>query len=289
MRLLHTETYRLKSFFTDVPKYAILSHTWGEEEVTFQDIQDLSIAEGRVGWTKVTSACAYARRYYFKWIWIDSCCINKESSAELSEALNSMYGYYGNSMVCYVYLQDVSKDDKPHNTPSLLRSCRWFKRGWTLQELLAPSRVIFFNKHWTEIGTRWSLRDVIFTITSIPVEVFEGRDIDEYSVAQRMSWAAHRETTRPEDKAYSLMGIFGVNMPPIYGEGDIKAFVRLQQEIMRTSDDRSIFAWVAPWDEKEPRGLLAKSPFEFRLSGGIGISESLPFPISNFLCPLKDI
>ncbi|THU92001.1 hypothetical protein K435DRAFT_565751, partial [Dendrothele bispora CBS 962.96] len=109
-------------------KYVILSYTWGKEEVTSQDIQDLSIAEeeigcveGKISWVKVTSACAYARRYYFEWIWIDLCCINKESSAELSKALNSMYGYYGNSMVCYVYLQDVPRDDRPHNNPSLFR------------------------------------------------------------------------------------------------------------------------------------------------------------------------
>ncbi|KAF5334002.1 hypothetical protein D9758_017533 [Tetrapyrgos nigripes] len=275
MRLLNTKTLKLAEFYADIPLYAILSHTWEKEEVTFQDIQNLETARLKAGFAKVSNACARARNYDFEWIWIDSCCINKESSAELSEAINSMYQYYEDAAVCYVYLCDVSIEFHPRNPKSMFKDSRWFKRGWTLQELLAPDYVIFLDKDWVRIGTRWTLRDVVSVITSIPVEVFKGRDINRYSVAQRMSWAASRETTRAEDQAYSLMGMFGVNMPPIYGEGGAKAFMRLQQEIIKISDDRSIFAWVAASSEHdENRGLLAKSPYEFRMSGEVKASES---------------
>ncbi|KAF5338563.1 hypothetical protein D9758_016541 [Tetrapyrgos nigripes] len=287
MRLLHTKDLTVKQFFTDIPRYVILSHTWEQDEVSFQDIQNLDIARSKAGWRKVENACGRARRYHFDWIWIDSCCINKESSAELSEALNSMYQYYEDAAMCYVYLSDVSGEYHPGNEKSNFRGSRWFKRGWTLQELLAPEYVVFLDKNWQRIGTRWSLQDVVSAVTGIPVDVFKGRIIDEYSVAQRMSWAAFRETTRPEDQAYCLLGVFGVSMSPIYGEGGVKAFMRLQQEIIRISDDRSIFAWVAvpptkelkPWEidrlarNTETRGLLARSPYEFRMSGDVQASN----------------
>ncbi|KAF5357329.1 hypothetical protein D9758_005961 [Tetrapyrgos nigripes] len=271
-----------------------LSHTWEQEEVTFQDIQNLKTAQSKAGWHKVKNACLRARRYHFDWIWIDSCCINKESSTELSEALNSMYQCYEDAAICYVYLSDVSGEYHPGTEKSNFRDSRWFRRGWTLQELLAPEYVMFLDKDWERIGTRWGLREVVSVATGIPVDVFEGRIIDEYSVAQRMSWAAFRETTRPEDQAYCLLGIFGVSMSPIYGEGGVKAFMRLQQEIIRISDDRSIFAWVAArpmkkelkglekqWEnyytpqakKDETRGLLARSPYEFRMSGDVQTSN----------------
>ncbi|KAF5374315.1 hypothetical protein D9758_004639 [Tetrapyrgos nigripes] len=289
MRLLNTKDFKLKEFFTDIPCYAILSHTWEKEEVTFQDIQNLDVAKSKAGFRKVEEACRRAQRYRFDWIWIDTCCINKESSAELSEALNSMYQYYEDAAVCYVYLSDVSGEYHPRNEKSNFRDSRWFKRGWTLQELLAPQFLVFLDKDWERIGTRSSLQDVVSAVTGIPVDVFEGRAIDEYSVAQRMSWAAFRETTRPEDQAYCLLGMFGVSMSPIYGEGGVKAFMRVQQEIIRISDDRSIFAWVAaPSTEEEleeqgqnrytsparkSRGLLARSPYEFRMSGEVQASN----------------
>ncbi|KAF5340105.1 hypothetical protein D9758_013157 [Tetrapyrgos nigripes] len=128
-----------------------------------------------------------------------------------------MYQYYEDAVVCYAYLFDVSTKDHAHLCSSRLKDSRWFKRGWTPQELISPAYVVFLDADWVRIGTRWSLRDIVSAITSIPVDIFEGRGIEEYSVAQRMSWAALRETTRLEDQAYCLMGIFGVSMPPIYG------------------------------------------------------------------------
>ncbi|KAK7458730.1 hypothetical protein VKT23_009729 [Stygiomarasmius scandens] len=273
MRLLHTEDFTLTEFHANIPIYAILSHTWleKEDEINFQDIRNLDDARKRekaTSWSKVAKACEYARKHSFKWIWIDSCCINKESSAELSEAINSMYQYYLDAAVCYVYLSDVGEED-PVEPKSAFRRSRWFTRGWTLQELLAPVYSVFLSKNWLEIGTKWSLRNTISAITSIPCSVFEGEDLYDYSIAQRMSWAAQRQTTRPEDQAYCLMGIFGISMSTIYGEGGAKAFMRLQQEIIKISDDRSIFAWIAPDGEKESRGLFAKSPYEFRASGDV--------------------
>ncbi|KAF5363083.1 hypothetical protein D9758_012621 [Tetrapyrgos nigripes] len=293
MRLLNTRTLRVREFFTYIPRYAILSHTWEDEEVTFQDIQNIATladtcngrqltfddiraflppAQLKKGYKKIVQACVRARNSAFDWIWIDSCCINKESSAELSEAINSMYQYYENAAVCYVYLFDVSGKLHPKNPRSDFKRSKWFTRGWTLQELLASEVISFFDRDWTKIGTRWSLRDVISVVTTIPINVLEGRSIDEYSVAQKMSWAAHRQTTRPEDEAYCLMGIFGVSMSPIYGEGGEKAFMRLQQEIIRVSDDRSIFAWISK--QGGERGLLARSPYEFRHSGRVRASNT---------------
>ncbi|THV05667.1 HET-domain-containing protein [Dendrothele bispora CBS 962.96] len=277
MRLLNTGSYELKEFYTDVPKYAILSHTWysTEEEVIFQDLQKPEVAgEKTKGWRKVKRACAYAQMYQFEWIWIDSCCINKESSAELSEAINSMFQYYIDAEICYVYLSDVLAKEDPRDVKSTFRQSRWFKRGWTLQELLAPAYVEFLSEDWTKIGTKWSLCDAISAITTIPHPVLKNGDLDKYSIAQKMSWAAMRKTTRAEDQAYCLMGLFGVSMPPIYGEGGAKAFMRLQQEIIKISEDRSIFAWIAAADDGQPRGLLARSPYEFRSSGDVGISDS---------------
>ncbi|KAF5318370.1 hypothetical protein D9758_018675 [Tetrapyrgos nigripes] len=188
-RLLNTKTLRVQEFFTEIPRYAILSHTWEDEEVTFQDIQSVAAladtcsgrqltfddiraflppAQLKKGYTKVVQACVRARSYAFDWIWIDSCCINKESSAELSEAINSMYQYYANAVVCYVYLFDVSGKLHPKDLASDFKKSRWFTRGWTLQELLAPEFISFFDKDWTKIGTRWSLRDIISVAYAVP-------------------------------------------------------------------------------------------------------------------------
>ncbi|THU96027.1 HET-domain-containing protein [Dendrothele bispora CBS 962.96] len=291
MRLINTTTLQVVEFLSiDVPPYAILSHTWGNEEVTFRDMmlrltEDLAVEastriEQKAGFIKIQKSCEIAKRDGFEYIWNDTCCIDKESSAELSEAINSMYRHYGGSGVCYAYLVDVSRDvflreiqdndsgDEMAVSASLWNS-RWFTRGWTLQELLAPSNVVFYDKDWLEIGTRTSLADLISVITRIPTSVLTGdQDLKSYSIAQRMSWAAERRTTRAEDIAYCLMGIFGVGMPTLYGEGAIRAFIRLQEEIIKYNDDATIFAWRATPDARnQERGLLAWSPSEFYKDG----------------------
>ncbi|KAK4043934.1 ankyrin repeat-containing domain protein [Parachaetomium inaequale] len=260
MRLLNTKKLRLEDFGGDsIPLYAILSHRWGSDEITLKDIENPGGGDG-AGYKKVRKACETAANHGLQYIWVDTCCIDKTSSAELSEAINSMYRWYQESVVCYAYLADVPFGADPECLES-----EWFTRGWTLQELIAPSTVIFLDQSWQEIGTKSSLRSVISRITGIPVTVLKSGDVESASVAQRMSWASKRETTRVEDRAYSLMGLFGVHMPMVYGEGE-RAFIRLQEEIMRLSDDHSLFAWASAGSHG---GLLAPSPSAFANSGRI--------------------
>ena len=248
MRLINCSTLQLEEFVgRRVPRYAILSHTWGDEEVSFADlssIQPTMIARG--GYQKILYTCQQARDDGLDYAWIDTCCIDKSSSSELSEAINSMFAWYKNSACCYAYLSDVlaTKLDKDFS-----RS-RWFRRGWTLQELLAPEDVIFYDEKWVHIGTKLEHAQWISDITGIDEKALLGPPhIDfgvvgfgPFCVAKRMSWASARRTTRAEDMAYCLLGIFDVNMPLLYGEGD-RAFLRLQEEIIRKTVDDSILAW----------------------------------------------
>ncbi|KAI6106013.1 heterokaryon incompatibility protein-domain-containing protein, partial [Pisolithus croceorrhizus] len=235
--------------------YAILSHRWGAE-VSYQEMaQLLQMTERkrdevrqRDGYQKIIISCKQAVKEGYNWLWVDTCCIDKRSSAELSEAINSMYRWYQNSQVCYVYLGDVEGPSLPskRNNSRFSKSNgwpEWFVRCWTLQELVAPKQLEFFNRNWTYIGNKRRLASTLEEITRIPANILaEGLTSEPLSIAQIMSWAADRQTTRVEDRAYSLMGLFGVNMPVMYGEGK-KAFQRLQLEIMRASNDQSIFAW----------------------------------------------
>ena len=188
---------------------------------------------------KIRNFCELARKQGYNWAWADMSCINKESSAELSEGINSMFRYYALADVCYVYLADVPPSDTREGLPW----SKWYTRGWTLQELLAPRLVVFLDQDWTVMGTKTDFAQELSKGTGIPESVlrFE-QDIYEISIAARMSWASDRSTTRVEDEAYCLMGIFGINMPTLYGEGR-NAFYRLQEEIMKTSTDTSLFAW----------------------------------------------
>ncbi|EIW51963.1 uncharacterized protein TRAVEDRAFT_86971, partial [Trametes versicolor FP-101664 SS1] len=189
---------------------------------------------------KIRHFCRVARDAGFWLAWNDACCIDKSSSAELSEAINSMYELYRLSDMCYVYLADVI--DHPGG-PQGFRRSKWHRRGWTLQELIAPERIVFLTKTWSVLGTKMSLAKSLVEITGVDFDILVGgAPLDSVSVARRMSWAADRDTTRVEDRAYSLLGIFGLHMSPIYGEGE-NAFLRLQEEIIRTIPDQSIFAW----------------------------------------------
>ena len=192
---------------------------------------------------KIRMACAVARAGGYRYLWIDSCCIDKASSSELSEAINCMYAWYAGADVCYAYLADVASVNTPRSKWSSFGRSRWFKRGWTLQELIAPNDVLFLSKDWEFIGSKHGLAEVLEKITGVNKEALRHEmALDEFSVAQRLSWASRRKTDRPEDQAYSLMGIFGIHMPTLYGEGE-GAFRRLQEEIMRRTPDQSLFAW----------------------------------------------
>ncbi|TFB00253.1 hypothetical protein CCMA1212_007948 [Trichoderma ghanense] len=278
MRLLNTRTLELEVFATpEEARYAILSHTWGEGEVTFADVHQPQ--KGTRGWGKIRQSSEMAFNLGFPYIWIDTCCIDKTSSAELSEAINSMYQWYEKAGICIVFLEDLATTDEP-TTPEFAQ-CRWFSRGWTLQELIAPSELLFYSKDWNLIGTRTSLKSIIAKGSSIPEEMLDinahsqRERLDECSVAEKMSWAANRTTTRPEDLAYCLLGIFDINMPLLYGEGQVKAFKRLQEEIIRSKNDDSIYAWSYP-EEKSAKqhfwGLLADDPSAFKRRHGDGVA-----------------
>ncbi|KAL6862622.1 hypothetical protein ACO1O0_002859 [Amphichorda felina] len=274
IRLIDTETLALKSFTGKFPKYAILSHTWvADEEVSFQEATAISddpnhAATKKSGYRKIQRTCNKVKAHGFQYVWVDTCCIDKTSSAELSEAINSMYSWYASAARCYVYLEDLSGLDT--GVESLGR-CRWFTRGWTLQELIAPKELRFYNGQFKYVGTKRELKKTISKITGIHEYVLGGDVLpSEVAVARRMSWAAKRETTRAEDMAYCLLGIFDINMPMLYGEGK-KAFMRLQEEIIKRSNDLSIF-WIDPPKTRKVKpgsmysiyeDLFARSPEQF--------------------------
>ena len=186
---------------------------------------------------KIRHGCAVARKNGYRYIWIDSCCIDKSSSSELSEAINSMYKWYALADVRYAYLADVPPGDDHHAEESRFRESRWFTREWTLQELIAPVNVVFLSQDWAPIGSKHALGGLVEDVTSINHRaLLHLEPLDKFSVAQRLSWAARRKTTREEDRAYSLLGIFDINMPTLYGEGN-RAFRRLQEQVMQRIPD----------------------------------------------------
>ncbi|KAF2819229.1 hypothetical protein CC86DRAFT_307699, partial [Ophiobolus disseminans] len=220
---------------SDVPPYIILSHRWREDEVLFADMSE-PIAAGvrqKKGYAKLESSCRIALQMDVPYLWMDTCCIDKGSSAELSEAINSMNEYYANAFQCIVYLDDV------HDIETYRGS-----RTRTLQELIAPQDVTSYSESWSRLGTKKSLVSLVALASGIAWTALGDRDVSRgICVSEKMSWAACRVTTRPEDESYTLMGLFGVNMPPLYGEGRKRAFRRLQLEIMQTSADHTLFTW----------------------------------------------
>ncbi|KAL6410637.1 HET domain-containing protein [Ilyonectria robusta] len=265
MRLLNSTSFELAEFVgDDIPTYAILSHTWDIEEVTLDDMRRRDFDHLK-GFAKIKGCCEQAAQDDLQWVWIDTCCIDRLSSAELSEAINSMYRWYQNAEVCYVYLYDVPPPD-PFLDKHLFQNARWFTRGWCLQELIAPREVEFYAENWTELGTKWSLWQAISETTSIPVAILlQDKRPGDFPIAQRMSWASKRNTTREEDMAYCLLGIFDIHMPLLYGEGR-RAFIRLQEEIMRRGVDYSIFLWRSNAFH-DTTGLLCDSPHYFPTDG----------------------
>jgi hypothetical protein len=229
--------------------------------------------------TKIDRVCATACRHNFQYIWIDNVCIDKSSSTELSEAINSMYKWYRNAERCYVYLSDFDSgiyDNRPTNGSPFtaeqiakMQNCKWFTRGWTLQELLAPRQVLFYDRDWLYFGKLDELTLALSSVTRIPEALLSGKTrVFDYTAAQKMSWAATRTTTREEDMAYCLFGLFEVNLPLFYGEGARRAFIRFQEAIIQESNDLSLFAWQSE-DSTDYRGIMARSPKEFIHAGDI--------------------
>jgi hypothetical protein len=242
-----------------IPRYAILSHTWGadDEEVTFEDLTK-GTGENKHGYKKIKFCGEQAWKDGLQYCWIDTCCINKTNHAELSEAINSMFRWYQTATKCYVYLSDVSiaKRKASEEVSGLpweptFRGSRWFTRGWTLQELLAPTSVEFFSKEWKRLGDKQSLRQEIHKMTRIPELALQGASLSQFSVNERLSWKDGRDTKLEEDRAYSLLGIFGVYIPPIYGEGTGGAFKRLMDEIAKLKKCVQDLYLTDPCDDKK--------------------------------------
>ena len=262
MRLLklddNGELSLIKTVGNHVPEYAILSHTWGADdaEVTFEDVINRT-GEHKSGYDKIRFCAKQADLDGLNYFWVDTCCIDKSSSAELSEAINSMFRWYREATRCYVYLSDVPDPKNPTSTvESAFPDSRWFKRGWTLQELIAPSSVQFFSRKGELLGNKKSREQQIHQITGIAIEALQGNPLSKFDIAERLSWAARRETTVEEDTAYCLLGIFDIHMPLIYGEGRKKALDRLQRKIQKSSNPASLVSTDTPWIvpfERNPR------------------------------------
>jgi hypothetical protein len=287
MRLINTETGLIEEFIgDDVPGYAILSHTWENDEISLQEFQRLTdpdfaddpktaVGKAKAGFMKIKSCVELAASKGIPYVWVDTCCIDKTSSADLTESINSMYRWYANSKVCFAYLVDVPPVDGVDETPAW-RDSRWFTRGWTLQELIGPSDVEFYCNSWDFIGTRGGWARRLSKLTGIPEPFLKVNDLSSASVAQKMSWASHRKTTRKEDMAYCLLGLFDINMPLLYGEGE-KAFLRLQEAIAVSTTDHSLFAWGvrrgSPGETGENvrsyRSIFARSPADFAECGDL--------------------
>ncbi|KAK1751996.1 heterokaryon incompatibility protein-domain-containing protein [Echria macrotheca] len=254
-----------------IPPYAILSHTWGKEEILLKDLAD-GTAKNKLGYDKIRFCGKQAALDGLKFFWVDTCCIDKSSSAELTEAINSMFHWYREAAKCYVYLTDVTThegDLDDQEWASSFRASRWFTRGWTLQELLAPKSVEFFSRDGARLGDKESLEQHIQQATKIPPKALRGYPLSEFSISDRMIWIQNRVTTREEDKAYSLFGIFDVQLPLLYGEGERKAFRRLRDEIARVDEDASRALSTRPWSsrmgkEGEILRCLNKSPYRDR-------------------------
>jgi len=235
-----------------IPPYAILSHTWGDEEVSFEDLID-GTGKNKAGYAKIRFCGDQAWRDGLKFFWVDTCCIDKSDHVELEYALNSMFRWYRSAAKCYVYLADVSAHQEgngPSGNPDI-RQSKWFTRGWTLQELIAPTIVEFFSSEGERVGDKKSLEKELHSQTGIPLRALQGYPLSDFSTNERMAWIEKRETKYEEDKAYSLFGIFDVHIPVIYGEGREKAFSRLREKIAQDYRRLAELRSVDPRLEKE--------------------------------------
>ena len=266
-------------------RYVTFSHRWGSDEPLLRDVQGQVIydMDSTLGIVKLHSFCVSAAKCGYIWAWSDTCCIDKESSAELQEAIGSMFRWYRHSILTIVHLADVSDDDE-------LSSSEWSKRGWTLQELLAPRTLLFFTRDWLRYGDRSSAnhkKDSLILAklkkaTNIAPPYFEDFRPGLDDARLRLQWASSRFTTRPEDMAYSLFGVFNVHLPVLYGESKENALGRLLAEIITRSGDISVLDWVgdaSPYNSCFPAHINVYQTHPF--SSLDSDKMELPMPNSN--------
>jgi roadblock/LC7 domain-containing protein len=236
----------------NIPAYAILSHTWGadSEEVTYEDLVK-GTGMYKTGYDKIRFCARLSDQDGLRYFWIDTCCINKANFTELSEAINSMFKWYREAVRCYVYLSDVPDPKNPISTiESAFPHSRWFKRGWTLQELIAPSSVQFFSRSGELLGSKKSRVQQIHQITRIDIEALQGNSLSEFSIDQRISWATGRDTKVEEDAAYCLLGILDIHMSLTYGEGRQRAFDRLHRKVWKSLSPASFSSNITSWADE---------------------------------------
>ncbi|KAM0297353.1 hypothetical protein HYE67_003075 [Fusarium culmorum] len=257
MRCMNTTTFELHtSTQIDFKQqgYGILSHRWGSNEILFSQISQFAheLRQTRNRHVlpqldKILGACITARQQGLQWMWIDNCCINKSDNSELSESINSMFKWYSDAVVCLTYLSDVryAGGSPVFQSYETGETSKWFSRGWTLQELLAPSNLLFYDTDWKYLGSKIDLAKPIEDVTGIAAQYLtKENDFRTACIAAKMSWAARREATKEEDMAYCLFGIFNLHLPVQYGEGKA-AFIRLQDALIAKNDE-SLFAWKMP-------------------------------------------
>lgn len=237
-----------KNLEDDIPQYAIFSHTWSldeDDEVHFEDIVHKT-AHLKSAYGKVEFCMNQAAADGLTYCWIDACCINRASEPELSQAIRSMFRWYQASSKCYVYMSDVPSSQSSEETAAAFRSSRWFERGWTVQELLAPSLLEFFTKDGHRIGDREELRAIICARTGIPADALNGQSMSPFSIDDRLAWFKDRQTRRAEDMIYATFGLFDVHIPTLYGEGVENARARLRLELNHGRGCKSIFSGSPP-------------------------------------------
>ncbi|KAK8057980.1 HET-domain-containing protein [Apiospora phragmitis] len=321
MRFLNTTTFELEeSSQANIHDngYAIFSHRWlAEGEVEFEDLKKhidelRSSTHSLPGVSKIHDACVAARARGFKWLWMDTCCIDKKKSDEYATAINSMFNWYRNAKLCITFMADVkwrgsnavSLGKEAFRSEKENESSAWFRRGWTLQELMASSHMEFYDMDWKCMGTKKELATALSDVTGIDKRFLTGeQDLSEASIAMKMSWMFGRETGKPEDRAYSLLGLFNVKLHLAYGEGMATAFRRLQEVILASPlMEESLFAWKMPderagdqceavtarW-EPEQWGLLAGSPDWFKDSGDVQVDFDNDAQVRSFRMTPKGI
>ncbi|KAG9201760.1 hypothetical protein G6514_005376 [Epicoccum nigrum] len=250
MRLLHFDAQD-RLILTDfrgklIPPYAILSHRWSDSETLIEDIRNESYEEKEEGYQKLQFCAKQAAKDGLQYFWIDTCCIDRWDNNERSRAINSMFQWYQDAARCYVFLSDVlvsSATDASQRSSSWEASFResdWFKRGWTLQELIAPVTVKFFSREGHHLGDKASLNQLLHDITDIPLVALRNCPLDQFSTSERQRWVGSRRTTEEEDIVYCLLGLLNVSMPTTYGEGKESALRRLQAEVEGAGNAPSI-------------------------------------------------
>ena len=293
MRLIHVETHELREFNNPPNKFAILSHRWiDDQEVRLQDWEAYiakqeptsSEIQRKLGFIKIQNTCRQAKSRGLEWLWADTACIDKTNHLEVGKSINLMFSWYQSASICFVYLHDTSTGNpwfERTGDPLVLRQTPgWFTRGWTLQELLAPSKILFFDQHWNYLGDRTELSRVIHKVTNIPLDVLCGKDILSYSYGDRLSWAKDRQTKEPEDRVYSLLGLLGVTLPAVgYGIGLRSALWQLESAIDRqridgnlSLPDDELFSRFITEVESSPTGIVR--PYKYSLYRELTVEEN---------------